>query len=432
MSRKFEIIDRKEKERISHLWETLYSGEKIFPTEVFGSKAIPRILEDTPLAYWNSFSDANPMLPLDCLLFSKTIVMICPKCDCSINPELLKPYLERELIVPLLTHRLSDYRDDFSELIIQYPYVSFDTHSFVKIIDLFKRCPSETAHCEHCFDKITEQIKRKLLEIPKGEEFVNMLDDAVFPNLYPDFQLEAHILTEIREAVEQKNLALLKPLGAKSELLETLRYAQAFGAIPQTNQEVLVDIIKILERIGISMDREFLEEIRNRELTASALNLDYNPKISVDDYLDIITPRRKKINSLVRELILSGKGDLSSINDEIWSINKEISSSKTIETLTFLTDFVFSSAPILFGIFAGALLGYSSISLAGCGLGGLLGGIVGKLSKRKSLKIPRYPKKTSEWIKAKIESPQEKLLSIMLSKDIKVIQIWNLRRKLKE
>jgi len=299
--------------------------------------------------------------------------------------------------------------------------------------DVFQNYPSETAHCEHCYErKLCKPIMKKLLENPKGEKFEDLLDEVVLPSLYPDFQEERHILAEIQEAVEQKKFELLEPLSAKSELLETLRFAQAFGAIPQTSQETLIDVTRALEEIGISLDTEVIKRITNEDFIVTALNLDYNPEISVNDYLDIIMPRRKKINSIVRELISSEKGNLSSIKDEIWRINKEISSSKKIETLTFLTDFIHSSAPILFGMFAGALLGYSSINLAGCGLGGLLGGIAGKLTQRKSFKIPKHPKKTIEWMKVKIESPQEKLLSIMLSKEIKVIQMWNLRRKLKK
>jgi len=178
--------------------------------------------------------------------------------------------------------------------------------------------------------------------------------------------------------------------------------------------------------------------MEERKWIVKALDIDCNSRMPVEDYLDIIIPRRKKVNRLVDELISNPeKGRiLSNIKDEVWKINKEVATSKAVEMLTFSTNFVSENAQILFGMLMGGLIGYSSGSFLACGLGstaGLGAGLVEKLvAKHGVFRISKYPRKTMEWIKEKIENPEEKLLSLMLSKDIRTIQVWALRRKLKK
>lgn len=431
---KFEEIDKKEDKRISDLWDSFHSDEEIADADVFDNETIPMILKEKPLAFWDSFRVANPRLPLNCLLFPRTLVQICPGCDCSDEPELLKPYLEKELILPLLTHDLAQYPREFSELIIQYPYVGVQSYSFFVSSKFIEE--GSVLLCEHCFDERCDKISKILSETCRDEETASSLKDVLFPHLSLACREELQILKEVKDAVVQKNLELLDPLFHKASLLSALRSAQAFKAIPQVDHDDLTNIANTLGKLEVFIDQEIIQEVVEKEWVIQALNLDYNPKLSIEDYLDIIIPRRKKINSLVNDLISSGKREqIAKINDEIWQINRELVSSETLESLTFLTNFVFDNSKILFSMFAGALIGYHAASFAGCGLGGLgglAGGILEKLTKHKPFKIAEYPRKTTEWIKTKLEGPEEKLLSILLSKDIKVIQLWALTQKLKK
>ena len=437
MSRKFERIDKEEEERVDALWNSFLSGEKISVNEVFGSKKIPLILKEKPLAFWHSFRDANPTLPLNCLLFPRTVVEICPGCDCNLNPELLKPYLERDLLLPALTFDLNHYNPAFAELITQYPYIGADSLDFFRAATFISKM-NKTAKCEDCFEesckKILDGLSRKSRDSKKTRALKSYLQKVVFPTLWPTGMEESRILDEMERAVNENRLDLITPLAERASLLDTLDTAQAFGGTPQVAHEDLCNIAEILQTLKISTESGFMNEIEEKKWTIEALNLAYSPSIPVEKYLDIITPRREKINRLVNELIHDkGKeGRLGKINDELWEINQEISSSKRIETLTFLTNFVFDNANILVGLLAGALLGYFSASTAGCGLGGIAGGIAGKITRNKPIKVAKYPAKTAEWIKARLESPQERLLSLILSEDIKVIQIWALREKLKK
>lgn len=431
---KFEQIDKKEDKRIDDLWDSFHSDEKITNADVFDNETIPMILKEKPLAFLDSFRTANPRLPLNCLLFPRTLVEICPGCDCSEEPELVKPYLENELVLPLLTHNLAHYPREFSELIIQYPYVGVQSYSFFVASKFIEE--GSVLLCSHCFDEMCDKILKKLLETYRDEEKADLLKNVVFPDLSLACREELQILNEVKDAVVRKNLEFIDPLTHKASLLNALRTAQAFKAIPQVDQEDLTNIMNTLGEFKVSIDQEIIQETLEKEWVIQALNLDYHPKLSIEDYLDIIIPRRKKINSLVNDLISRGKREgIAKINDEIWQINRELVSSKTLESLTFLTNFAFDNAKILFSMFAGALIGYHTASFVGCGLGGLgglAGGTLEKLTKHKPFKIAKYPRKTTEWIKTKLEGPEEKLLSILLSKDIEVIQLWALTQKVKK
>jgi len=437
MAKPFDKIDKEEIEKVKELEKKVGSGEKVGPDEIFGSKTIPRLFKEGPLTFFESF-DNTGMLQLSCVFYPRILISICPECSCVKKPELIEPYLEREVVLPILSHSLADYDANFANLVVQYPYIGIFT------LDFLKRLTSLMRHnqvlCEHCFQKSCKDILKKLSstekDITKANSVKNYLQEVIFPKLRPASETQLRILQQVEEVIVQRKLQLLLPLSNEAEFYHSLKIASIFQAVPQISEHDLSNIADNLDKMGISIGPQALEEIKDRELIAKALKLDYNPNMDIEEYLDIVLPRRKKISSLINELIESEEKEnlLSSINDKIWEINNEISSSKAIETANFLTNFVFDNASILLTMLAGGVIGYSSASFLGCGLGsigGVASATAGKLvSKHMNLRIPKYPRKTIEWLKEKIESPQQRLTAAILSKDVKVIQIWALRRKL--
>jgi len=434
--------DRKERKRIDSLAKSIDDGKEITSAEIFDSEIIPRFLEERPLSFIDGFRKENPMFPVNCLLFSKVLVTICPHCSCNENAELIEPYLERQLILPILTAPLSYFETRFADLVVQYPYVGPHAFNFIKWIQALASEENTPEMCPHCFGERAERILKKISESKlnqRSKDYAKgLLEQTTFPLLTPTASQETEILSHVEEAVDQEDIRLLSLLAHKAQKLHSLRSSQIFAAIPEVAQDDLSNIDRILQKSELSIDPSVADQIEEEKRIIEALNIDYNPELPVEDYLDIVLPRKKKINSLLDDLI-SGKGKdqrISEITDEVWRINEEISSSKAIESLTFLTNFVSNNAKILFGMLIGGLIGYSSGSFAGCGLGGIGGivsGIFGKyVSKRAGLKVPKYPRRTIEWIREKIESPEERLLSIMLAKDIRVIQTWALRKRLKK
>lgn len=283
-------------------------------------------------------------------------------------------------------------------------------------------------------------ILKDLSSICKNEkEFRTIkkyLDENFFSYLEPTFEVEARTLEDLHSAVKKDKKEAISPLAQKSEILYALRNSHVFKATPQMNIDDLSNIQQVVQDMNCNNYVDLNEELSEKEWLVKSLQIDYNYNLSLEEYLDIIIPRKNKINRLLNSFLENKKEDsLSGIKAEIWKINKEISNSKALETFTFSTDFAHNNWKILLGMMVGGLIGYSSASFAGCTVGGgagLIGGIADRIVQKKgAFKIPNHPTKTTEWIKGKIEDPQEKLIATILLKDIKTVQIWNLRRKIK-
>jgi len=435
-------LDRLELDRIKNLEKKFYSGEMIKGEEIFDSAEITKTLEKGSSLYTPSFGQANASMPSSCLFHSQILIEICPYCSCIKKPKLLKPYLDRKLVLPFLTMPLSSFPAQFSEQIVQTPYVSVFAYEFlrrswyassegVKNKDIQVVCP-------HCFSNQRKRILRKIdknfANAGKNKRMKEYLRKCVFPVLYPVSTLNLRMLNYLEEAVEDKNLTLIQNVGHRASLHNTLRMANILNSMPQVAEKDVHNIKSELTKLGLTKEAN---EIDAKENALHALGLDYDSRISVEEYLDVLMPRRDKVTTLVDSLLINKDKDkiISSINDEIWKINEELSSSKKVEMLTYTSDFVFGNSGLLFSLLVGGIIGYSSGSFLGCGIGSGLGSLsayVGSKVMKKRLKFPKYPKRTMEWLKVKIEDPQEKILAAALSKDIRVIQIWNLKKKLKK
>jgi hypothetical protein len=433
--------DKEEEERVDQLYKEADSGkEKFTDDEIFGSKIIGKILSGKPLAYYNSFMETESRLPLNCLLFSQVLVNVCPDCSCNFEPSLIKPYLENGVVLPILNNDLAAFTPRFIDLIVQYPYIG--TQAFGFLID--GNPASAPVMCEHCYEKEWRKIFAKIARkgLPQKEkEYTEELLQVIAKSYmeYPS-ERETLVLRQMIKAADQGDLRSLSSLARQGILISALKFPCIFDAIPQVEQIDLNNINEISKELGFPSEQA-INEIQEEELTVKALNLEYNPKMPIGEYLDIILPRRRKINALVRELIEQGSEnrEISRINDELWQINKDIVSSKSLESLSFLTRLVTDNLNIVASLLAGALIGYSSAELFGCGIGSAAGvassaiGIMRKrFSQQSGARIPSVPRKTVEWMRTQLESPQEKILSLLLSKDIKAIQVWQLRRRLRK
>jgi hypothetical protein len=438
----YKRLDEEEGKRLDEAADAIESGKTVELPDIFGNEIMPKMLEEKPLLLLSSLNKTDLELPANCLTYSKVLGEVCPGCDCTKNPELIKPYLEREMVLPILLAPLAEYKSAFADLVIQYPYIGSQTLDFLRMARLLSADEGKGALCPTCFDERCKEILKRVSIVSKDRKLADKLktylDDVVFPNLSPADYNEVKILEGIADAVTQNSLTKLQPLSDQAEVLFNLRNAEIFEATPEVNHDDLLNISQALRDTDYSQNFDFSKEILGKAWMVKALRIDYDPKMPIEDYLDIIGPRRKKVNSLISQLAAEkGKNaQLSEIRNEIQKINQEISSSKAVESITFATAFVHDNASILWGMLIGGLIGYSSASFAGCGVGslaGVFGGIAEKIVSRKgAFSIPRYPKKTVEWLKEKIESPEERLLSILLAKDIKTIQVWNLRRRLRK
>ncbi len=350
------------------------------------------------------------------------------------NPSLIRPYLERDVILPVLSENLKFYSPAFLNLIVQYPYMSNQARFFFKYHSHtdFRACPD-------CYNKLwpmmLSKIRKSRLDQKQKESIIRLFKNETKSALAGPCAGELIILDQLIKAVDDEDLKSIKAISNKGVLLSSLRFAAALNAIPQVNRSHLPNVKRLSSELGC-IDSKFIEHAKEEELMAKVLKIDYNPKMPIDDYLDIILPRRKKISELINRVLEQNNKEnyISQVNDALWAINKEVNSSKSLETLNFVSELVSSNAGLISSLIVGAAIGFSSANLLGCGLGSAGGAAAGIASKKVAqhgkLKIPKYPTRTKEWLKAKLESPQERLISILLCKDLNAIQIWSLRKKL--
>ena len=452
------IKDKKDAKRIKDLARELFKHHKsISDSQIFNSEEIPKTLKETPISSNPSLKTALDTLPLNSLLYSKVLVRICK--FCISDGRIIEPYLRRNTILPILNSPLSEYRTTVQELILRYPHIDFYSYQLYRDANICGHpddpiCQARTKKEDPCpIDRTNyrlrcENIIKNVNELPANQKskdaITKYLKTKTFPSLFPVFNEEEYFLQQIEEQISNRRIDLLKPLTLKAFLLSGLKDSTLFKAIPELNQDFLQNMGNALQTLELypelqSDNRDIMEE---KIWVANALGITYNPEMPVEQYLDIVLPRKAKINSLIERFIKKNEdGTYKSINDEIWKINKEIATSKKIEMYDYLTTFASTNKSLITGLILGGSIGFATASLIGCGFEGAIaslssigGSIAGKTAARLGLsqriKAPKPPKKTIEWLKEKIETPQEKMLAAVLSKDVPLIQIWALRKKL--
>jgi hypothetical protein len=436
----FERIDDEEEKRLDAIEEELDSEKEVSPAEILGNENLAKMLNDKPLLFLDSLHGSSPELPSKCLINSKILGFVCPKCDFAKKPELLKPYLERELIIPVLGSHLADYKKSFSEMIIEYPYIGSGTVEFLRN-DLILSSPDGNAMCPHCFKKRCNQVLKKIDSVIKNQE-VNQtikghLKKSVFPYLSSYSLSQMKILDEMEKTIIEAKFERFDLLEKQLYVLNNIRYAQTFNACVQINRDDLKSINDHLSKSEFDLSK-LSTDFDEKKWAIEALHIDYDPKMPIIDYLDIIKDRQKKVTTLLTNLLYNERGkpvDISHVANKIANINHELVSSKSMELFTCSTSFLRNNSGVITSMLLGGLIGYSSANFLGCTLGsatGLLGSIGAKLlSKEINFNVPESPKNTLEWLKSKVEDSEEKITASLLAKDIEIIQIWNLRKKLK-
>jgi hypothetical protein len=435
-----EKIESDEKSRLQDVLDRFVKGKTIDIFDILGNETTAKdIINGSPRLWAESFPEASSSLPMNSLLYSKILVTACPDCTCSKQPELLKPYLERGIVIPVLSEPLTEYKEDFANMVLQYPYVGNQASMLLKYVRI-KSSHEEGGICTNCYQKKCSSIMSTLTNMTeKSAELsrVNTLCALSFSWLYPAKKPETKLLKEIEKNISSKNYRNLVPIANKAWTLTNLRKAESFNAVPQVNYD---DIKNIHLALQSEYSLRTVDSFDDKRLALMSLSLDFREGMNLEEYLDIVLPRKKRINNLLDELVISkgkARSNLSQIQSDIMKINSEINNSKKLETLTWGTQLLFNNSQVVASIIAGALIGYTSGNYVGCGIGGVGGAGLGEFSqyisgKYTKFKVGKYPPKTTEWLKSKLESAEEKALAAILAKDIKAIQVWSLRKKLEK
>lgn len=441
-SRKFEKLDKSEKNRVSEISKKLAKEKKFEPSELFRYSIMSAINKEV-LAIHGGFNQERLITAVP--FYSKVLVEICKECECARNPALLQPFLESGFAIPILLGRYSDYKEKFVNTILPYPHFSryeFAVYRNTVLNQIMEKywiskglgeAPSLCPHCakeyENEFITLTKKfppsIQTFLLKYPKSH---------FFSSLYPFYPPEHSLIKMMINALEEKNIKKVMGIDLTASHVNLFRTAQAFSATPQLS--VIED--SFAERITqVLPELKKLYEVPDlREMIVNQLMISYTPSIKLETYLDIILPKQHKIQKIVNEYISRGdpqnptfyaktQKELDKINQEI----REIEASKKTKVINLPTSFIAQNPGVMTGIIIGTCIG-APMGLVGCGAGGLVGGATFKFLGE-GLRIPREAKELAKIFISIFEPAYEKFLAFSLSKDIKAIQVWRLRKELR-
>ncbi|MGA3191707.1 MAG: hypothetical protein ABSD73_04230 [Candidatus Bathyarchaeia archaeon] len=416
-------LDKSESSRIEEL--TAKSKEKETNAIAFlKSEIVRRTLQQGPQNFLSGF-DEN-VLPNLVPFSDRTFVEICPTCKCVQSPLLLVPYLERDLVVPILDSDYIDYAPAFVETILRYPSIS--ACEFYGIRQVALQNKSSTISSSE-----VNSVRKGCLSSSEKSDFCKAATiNAVIDDFVPYYNSDLPFLLELLETIQRRNRERFKQLYELSYLVSGFRCSQAFSFVPQVELKSMEALTHIPEQYrGMEFSST---DVRN--VIMDGLKISYNPSIPLETYLDIVTEHRSRVQSLVRELMgnLTKTNSLSELQIELEKINAEVrglQKSNKAKVLDFVTNFaVQNKGSIIAGLITAASIGLMGFGLVGCGAGVLSSLGAKAVSKKASISIPAEGKILAHRVTTYFGPSYEKLLAATLSTDLQAVQIWRLQKTL--
>lgn len=246
------IRGEKEEKRLNAVRNDFFEKNKeIEPVDIFDSKEISGALKEKPLSLNPSLRDALESLPLNSVLYSKVFVKICPLC---IGMDTIEPYLKRKMLIPILTHPLSEYREDFIELMLRYPYITAESYFLYEQTEFcsvnspycekLSTCPRDWDEYNLRWDKIKKNIHKAMSDSRKADRIILSLTDCTIEDLYPPYKERDYVLRQIEEAALNKRMDLLEPLALTAFVVDGLKSSSLLKQHQKLN-------MKTFKRLGV-------------------------------------------------------------------------------------------------------------------------------------------------------------------------------------
>jgi hypothetical protein len=376
----------------------------------------------------------HSILPSVSMFYDRILLQVCQACPCAKQPNLIEPYLERGLVIPILPGSYVYYPPDFVDTILRYPHISSAEFEIFRTYSLFRQ--ENTYICPHCRERERTKYLPALNRLLPGSEFKAQISSALI-DASPFLPSELVLVDEMRRQLAAKDKRRLLAVLSLIRSVGFFRTAQAFSAIPQVSLSEVERLEKASKVDPEAITGEYeIMDIRNSVL--NGLRLAYNPAIPVDTYLDIIEPRRRTISHIVTDMIAKSKPSsqefLSNLQSEVEHVNSEvrdIKSSKRTKMFGLTTGFLSQNKEIIAGCLGGAITGLKEFGIIGCASGSLMGSLgLGALKKLGQIKVPAEATEMKRMIFEGLEPSIEKFLSFYLSRDLTAVQVWQLQRKI--
>jgi len=426
-------LNRDETKRVLEI-TTKWSDKRDFDADLlFRNRSISKAVRDGDNALLGGY--AFEVLPSLTVFYPRIVLELCPSCKPVKTPRLLEEYLERDLLIPVLVSPYHYYPVDFAETILKYPHVSVAEYQWFRAWRLSR--PPFRDVCPHCEDRFMRRYV-SLLGASQNKLLAGAIKNrvrAAFDDLFPILPPDGLLIDELNSLLDSMNARRVEQVLSLIACVGTLKHAQAFSAVPQMSIRDL-DVVERIGRtnpaLGISYD---VAEVR--ESIMQGIGLAYDPSAPLKTYFDIVVPRRSKISEIVSAIIKrsrSGRNiDLSKLSKEIQKINEEIrsiKSSKRATALKLTTSFVSHNRGLIAGCLVGSMLGLAGFGIIGCG-SGLAAGFGAKILKKYGqIRVPEPTRAIERKLLEAMEPGYERILSHYLSKNLDLIQVWQLQEKL--
>jgi hypothetical protein len=425
-------LDLSESTRVDEKIEEIRKERNPKVTSLFKSEIVAKALEKGNQSVINGFSEILPnIVPFSDHVF----VQICPHCKCTKAPQLLLPYLKRDMVIPVLGVPYSEYPKEFAETVLSFPHVSFQEYSEGRNYVLRQRnqrlMPSEEISSieRKCQLFVDRQFSNKD-EIQWWHEHVT----TIFANMEPFFYPDNEILRNLSTFLKEKSLQKIDHVFQLSCIVNIFRDSQVFSLVPQIEIEQ-VDELKLVSQYEDGELNFDVTDIKNSIM--GGLKLSYNPKLPIEPYLDFVSERKSRIVSIVENIIHAAHPEnrafLTNLQAEIEKINYEVEKlqgSTRAKTVDLVTNFAMQNKSIIAGLITAASMGIGGLGLIGCGAG-IASGLTAKvLSKKANIVVPKEAYTLAGRFATFVEPRYEKLLASAFSSDIVPVQVWQIRKRL--
>jgi hypothetical protein len=421
-------LDESEQSRLEEL-EKFSKEEKLGSISLFKSDIVAKTLEKGKQVLVTGFN--ADILPNTIPFSERVFVEVCPTCKCVKSPSLLTPYLERDLVVPVLDSNYADYTPSFIESILGFPHVSAMEYYDVRKLLLEQTSMSLVSRKEVTI--IEEKCDQFMRNFPENS-FEGRLASTILANMLPVYTSDMELLLQLIKAMEKRDTKSLSTLYDVSTVVGKFRCSQVFPFIPQVKVGQFEDLKMIPQNYrGLAFDYSDI-----RDTIMAGLKIAYDTSVPLETYLDIVSERKSKIKEAVRNII--GKAEpekatfLSNLRIELEHINHEVEalkSSKKGLLIDLITNFVIQNkGSILAGLITSASLGLMGLGFVGCGAGAASGMATKVLTRKAGISIPKEAGRLAGQISTVFEPFYESMLAATLSIDKQAIQVWQIRKKL--
>jgi len=289
--------------------DSLYSAtiEKLRKT--LFNKVIDRIQSDgTVFLQGPNVAHAHNLAPF--IYFQNSIsLQLCQMCPQAVDPEMIRPYIEKGLMSVFLTSSFSEFNLKFQKLAHEYPEyfvgpACYSAFKFFKLNDSLPHKPvEEGGNCFHCDmnNRMVEAIE-KFTKNDEQKKFLSELAGYVIdiPTKAAEYPTNLFV-----DTLRNPSMESFRELETSINLMDYFSSSFSFDSIPQIN----ADFLKSSEH--------FLEPLR----------ISHNQNIDLSQYLEVVKDFQ---GSLSPKLI---QKDESKILSKVIEINEEIDKIKSSKRL---------------------------------------------------------------------------------------------------